>query len=142
MNRISVKTLKKITKPDGTLDMDINGEGLSVAYDFRRTAERHKDRFGYYIITKAGYLLAHIIGICTDNSRGLDYRVLVQIWPEDDGREVAYYCTVRGGGCDLEAAALGGIVFAGQRLGDHCDPQGRPTLQALCDQRGYRRLPF
>jgi len=142
MNRIPVKTLKKITKPDGALDTSYMGEGLGVVSAFLRTAERHKDRFGCYVITKDGYQLAHILGICTDTSRGLDYRVLVRVWPEGDGEMVAYYRTAGGGGYDFEAASMQGIVFAGQKLGDHCDPDGNPTLKALCDQRGYRRLSF
>lgn len=142
MSRIPKKILKKITKPDGTIDVSFIGEGLSVVYDFLHAAERHRNRFGCYVITKDGYQLAHIIGICTDSSRGLDYRVLVRVWPEDGGDMSVYYCTAGGGGYDFEAAAMRGIVFAGQKLGDHCDPDGNPTLQALCRQRGYRRLSF
>lgn len=142
MNRILKKTLKKITKPDGTIDVSFRGEGLGVVADFLRTAERHKDRFGCYVITKDGHQLAHIIGICTESSRGFDYRVLVRIWPEGVGDLAVYYCTAGGGGYDFEAASMRGIVFAGQKLGNHSDPDGNPTLQALCDQRGYRRLSF
>jgi len=142
MNRIPVKTLKKITKPDGSIDMSFDGEGLGVVSAFLRTAERHKDRFGCYVITKDGYQLAHILGICTGTSRGLDYRVLVRIWPEGGEEMVAYYCAAGGGGYDFEAASMRSIVFAEQKLGDHCDPDGNPTLKDLCDQRGYRRLSF
>lgn len=142
MNRIPKKTLKKITKPDGTLDVAFDGEGLSVVGAFLRTAERHKDRFGCYVITKDGHQIARILGICTDTSSGLDYRALVRVWPEDGGKMVAYYCTAGGGGYDFEAASMQGIMFAGQKLGDHGDPDGNPTFKALCDQRDYRRLSF
>jgi hypothetical protein len=142
MLRIPKKTLKKITKPDGSLDVSSSGDGLGVVCDFLRTAERHKDRFGYYVITKDGKQIAHIIGICTDSSRGSDYRILVRIWPEDESDMVAYYCAAGGGGYDFEAASMRGIVFAGQKLGDHCDPEGNPALRDLCNQRGYRRLSF
>lgn len=73
-------------------------------------------------------VVARIVYVPCSRKRST-YRVQVYDWGEhgdaffgaQDGR-------ARGYGYDRRTAAMAGLVVAGVELGDHCDAQGRPTL--------------
>lgn len=65
-------------------------------------------------------------------------RVCVTDWTQNDDKRTHWIDSASGYGYDKLAAALSGATVGGFELGDHCDPKGRPTLNALCQREGWR----
>ena len=68
-------------------------------------------------------------------------RVAVTDWGHDGNGNPAHYIGKAGGyGYDKLTAALAGATVAGIELGDHCDHAGRPTLDRVVNDNGYRQF--
>ena len=143
--RLNQKLLKQITEPDGSLRRYGDFSMLDPdVYNFRDTAMRHPDRFGYDYSKDNSQRLA-IYGINTDTSRGRDWRAVLFSWPSSTAqldRMRAYYITAGGGGYDFLAHATRGVAVYDNddnivKLGDHCDPDNRPTLETFVIQQGW-----
>lgn len=51
-----------------------------------------------------------------------------------------HYGTANGYGYDKLTAALEDMTVAGESLGNHSDHKGRPTIDVLCQQKGWLYL--
>lgn len=143
--RLNQKLLKQITEPDGSLrrygDLSLLDPDV---YNFRDTATQHPARFGYDYSKDNSRRLA-IYGINTDTSRGRDWRAVLFSWPSkpSSAKDMrAYYITAGGGGYDFLASATRGVAVYDNddnviKLGDHCDPDNRPTLETFVIQQGW-----
>lgn len=143
--RLNQKLLKKITEPDGSLRRyDDYATLASEVYDFRETAMRHPARFGMDYSHNGRRRLA-IYGINTDTSRGRDWRAVLFSWPSkpSSAKDMRAYYITAGGGCyDFLASATRGVAVYDNddnvvKLGDHCDPDNRPTLKTFVQQQGW-----
>lgn len=71
----------------------------------------------------------------------LPLHVAVTDWGGDgQGPARTFVRSASGYGYDKTAACLAGCTVGGVELGDHCDYRVRPTLDALCQQRGWERV--
>ena len=65
-------------------------------------------------------------------------RVAVTDWSVGKGQDPRQFVTHASGcGYDKRAAALAGCTVGGFELGDHCDPDNKPTLDVLCRREGW-----
>lgn len=142
ITRLNQKLRKQITEPDGCLRRNHLGGWDREVYDFVDTARKHRDRFGYDY-SRFGRRLT-IYGIDTDTSRGRDWRGVLFSWPTfgSEKETRAYYLAAGGGGYDFLASATRGIkVYDNDdnlvEIGNHADPQDRPTLQSFAAMQGW-----
>lgn len=56
---------------------------------------------------------------------------------DDSGSPARYVSSAGGCGYDKLVAAMSGMTVGGTTLGDHCDPDGNPTLEVLCNRLGW-----
>lgn len=68
-------------------------------------------------------------------------KVAVTDWGcRDDGNPTQFIGMASGFGYDKLTAALQGMTVGGVELGDHCDSEGRPTLDTLVHDKGWTWL--
>jgi hypothetical protein len=151
---ISQAVLKKISRKDDGLGLDIrfhvvgsSGPGLRPMYAFLRAVESEKGWSPRVYVDGRGDIRLRIDSITTDTSQGLHLRGIVRTWAKADldDRVLAYYIRAGGGGYDMLTASTRGIAVYDNddglvELGDHCDREGRPTLDAFVQAQGWRQV--
>jgi hypothetical protein len=152
---ISKAVLKKISRKDDGLGLDIrfgpvvgsSGPGLRPMYAFLRAVESEKGWSPRVYVDGRGSIRLRIDTIITDTSQGLNFRGIVRTWSKADldDNVLAYYIHAGGCGYDMLAASTRGIKVydnndALVEIGDHCDREGRPTLDAFVQAQGWRQV--
>ena len=131
----------------GGSDVGSSGPGLRPMCAFLRAIESEKGWRPRVYVDGRGIIRLRIDTIITDTSQGLHLRGIVRTWSKADldDNMLAYYISAGGGGYDMLTAATRGIKVydnddALVDLGDHCDPKGRPTLDAFVQAQGWRQV--
>lgn len=151
---ISKAVLKKANRKDGLgLDIRLGSDpladkpGLRPMYAFLRAIESEKGWSPRVYVDGQGSIRLRIDSIITDTSQGLDFRGIVRTWAKGDLDDSVLGYYIRAGGCgyDMLTASTRGIKVYDNNdnlveLGDHCDREGRPTLDAFVQAQGWRQV--
>ena len=150
---ISQAVLKKANRKDGLgLDIRIGPDiwtdkpGFRPMCDFLRAIESEKGWRPRVYVDGQGSTRLRIDTIITDTSQGLHLRGIVRTWSKADLDDsvLAYYLSARGGGYDTTASTRGIKIYDNDdalvELGDHCDREGRPTLEDFVRSQGWRQV--
>ena len=112
----------------------------AAAAKIRNSPRRHTDHV-VAVVDGQIAVIARIVWALPKDGAGT-LRVAVWDWGPDGHGDSGGPQVDSASGCgyDKETAALVGLTIGKVELGDHCDHRGRPTLDTVCNQRGWRWL--